>query len=90
MQRDHGGRSSATPNERVYRTFIKKLQNSPEEIRGCFVFWVAVATATWFRRRAETGFPLDPIDFGRDELTRKFAIARTRSPTREKRALPRL
>jgi len=44
--------------------------------------------ACWFRRRAETVFLFNFPPITREELQQKFAIARTRSPARETRALP--
>jgi hypothetical protein len=45
--------------------------------------------ACWFRRRAETGFPLN-FSRNRDvNPQRKFTIARTHSPARVAHALPR-
>ena len=44
--------------------------------------------ACWFRRRAETIFPSTEVRRG--GFREKSAIARTRSPARETRALPKL
>src|ERR1700693_2960748 len=46
------------------------------------------ALACWFRRLAETVFPLNFARGGDEKPKRKFAIARARSSAREARALP--
>src|SRR5215211_6110363 len=46
--------------------------------------------ACWFRRSAETVFPLIFASSEHNRGKRKFATARTRSPAREPRALPRV
>jgi hypothetical protein len=45
--------------------------------------------ACWFRRRAETIFVLNSFPRATDKSYQKSAIARTRSPARETRGLPR-
>src|SRR5262245_5768781 len=46
--------------------------------------------ACWFRRPAETNFLLVSLRSAEmEQLEQRFAIARTRSPARETRALPR-
>src|SRR6266550_8067133 len=53
-------------------------------------FGVAHGPACWFRRRAETNFLSTSQLSSRSPPSKKFAIARTRSPACETHALPRI
>ena len=50
---------------------------------------IAVAAATWFRRRAETIFPGNVRTWAIKKMDRKVRDRERRSPTRETRALPK-
>src|SRR5439155_5620063 len=58
-------------------------------MRSRLVLGSALVSRVWFRRRAETGFPLSVNRRTEPGVQEKFAIAGRARPTRETRALPR-